>query len=193
MEIDVFLFSPKGWEPVVSTSKWNIPRTTLTLSKDQINRIKKDKYLSSLQEVDDQKSLEVIVPLHSGKKITGGVRVVSSLDEAQSYLSKKRDRAFFLTFSAMLTILITLTLLFGKFVGNPIQKLVEAMSQAEKGDLEAEAHIRSRDELGELGRHFNRMLKTIRETHEQNVQLLSQVSQFNEEDRSRHFGIGQKE
>jgi two-component system NtrC family sensor kinase len=181
MEIDVFLFSPKGWEPVVSTSKWNIPRTTLALSKDQINRIKKDKYLSSLQEVDDQKSLEVIVPLHSGKKITGGVRVVSSLDEAQSYLSKKKDRAFFLTFSAMLTILITLTLLFGKLVGNPIQKLVEAMSQAEKGDLEAEAHIRSRDELGELGRHFNRMLKTIRETHEQNVQLLSQVSQFNEE------------
>jgi len=181
MEIDVFLFSPKGWEPVVSTSKWNIPRTTLTLSKDQINRIKKDKYLSSLQEADDQKSLEVIVPLHFGKKITGGVRVVSSLDEAQSFLSKKRDRAFFLTFSAMLAILITFTLLFGKFVGNPIQKLVEAMSQAEKGDLEAEAHIRSRDELGELGRHFNRMLKTIRETHEQNVQLLSQVSQFNEE------------
>ena len=181
MEIDVFLFSPKGWEPVVSTSKWNIPRTTLTLSKDQINRIKKDRYLSSLHEADDQKWLEVIVPLHSGKKITGGVRVVSSLDEAQSYLSKKRDRAFFLTFSAMLTILITLTLLFGKLVGNPIQKLVEAMSQAEKGDLEAEAHIRSRDELGELGRHFNRMLKTIRETHEQNVQLLSQVSQFNEE------------
>ena len=55
------------------------------------------------------------------------------------------------------------------------------MSRAEKGDLEAEAHIRSQDELGELGRHFNRMLKTIRETHEQNVQLLSQVNQFNEE------------
>jgi len=181
MEIDVFLFSPKGWEPVVSTSKWNIPRTTLALSKNQINHIKKDRYLSSLHEEDDQKSLEVIVPLHSGRKITGGVRVVSSLDEAQSYLSKKRDRASLLTLSAMLTILITLTLLFGKLVGNPIQKLVEAMSQAEKGDLEAEAHIRSRDELGELGRHFNRMLKTIRETHEQNVQLLSQVSQFNEE------------
>ena len=25
MEIDVFLFSPKGWEPVVSTSKWSNP------------------------------------------------------------------------------------------------------------------------------------------------------------------------
>jgi signal transduction histidine kinase len=181
MEIDIFLFSSKGWEPVVSSSKWNIPRTPLALSNDQIHRLKKDGYLSSLHEAEDEQWLEVIVPLHSGKRITGGVRVVSSLDEAQSYLSKKRDRAFILTFSTMLVILITLTLLFGKLVGNPIQKLVEAMSRAEKGNLEAEAHVRSRDELGELGRHFNRMLKTIRETHEQNVQLLSQVNLFNEE------------
>jgi two-component system, NtrC family, sensor kinase len=181
MEIDVFLFSSKGWEPVVSTSKWNTPGAILTLSKDQINRIKKDKDLSSLREAEEQKSLEVIVPLHSGKRITGGVRVVSSLDEAQSYLSKKRDRAFILTFSSILVILIMLTLLFGKLVGNPIQKLVEAMSRAEKGHLEAEVRLRSGDELGELGRHFNRMLGTIRETHEQNVQLLSQVNQFNEE------------
>jgi signal transduction histidine kinase len=72
-------------------------------------------------------------------------------------------------------------MLFGKLVGNPIQKLVEAMSRAEKGDLEAEAHILSGDELGKLGRNFNRMLKTIRETHEQNVHLLKQVNQFNEE------------
>jgi signal transduction histidine kinase len=107
--------------------------------------------------------------------------MVSSLNEAQSYLNKKRDRAFILTISSILVILVTLTLLFGKFVGNPIQKLVEAMSRAEKGDLESETHIQSRDELGELGRHFNRMLKTIREAHDQNIQLLSQVNQFNEE------------
>ncbi len=181
MEIDVFLFSPKGWESIVSTSKWNTPRTRLTLSKDQINHLKRDKYLSSLHEAGDQKSLEVIVPLHTGEKITGGVRVVSSLDEAQSYLSNKRDRAFTLTFFSILAILITLTLLFGKLVGSPIQKLVEAISRAEKGDLETEAQIQSQDELGELGKHFNRMLKTIREAHRQNVQLLSQVNQFNEE------------
>ena len=181
LEIDVFLFSTKGWERIVSSSKWSVPKSVLMLSKDQISRLKKDKHLSSLLEVEEEKCLEVIVPLHSGKKITGGVRVVSSLDEAQSYLSKKRDRAFILTFLSILSILITVTLLFGKLVGNPIQKLVEVMSRAEKGHLEAEVYLRSRDELGELGRHFNRMLKTIRETHEQNVQLLEKVNQFNEE------------
>ena len=181
MEIDVFLFTAKGWERIVSSSKWSVSKTGLILSWDQISRLKKDKHLSSLLEVEEEKCLEVIVPLHSGKKITGGVRVVSSLDEAQSYLSKKRDRAFILTFLSILAILITLTLLFGKLVGNPIQKLVEAMSRAEKGNLETEVYLQSRDELGELGRHFNRMLKTIRETHEQNVQLLEKVNQFNEE------------
>jgi signal transduction histidine kinase len=103
------------------------------------------------------------------------------LDEVQAFLVKKRDRAVILTFMSILVIWITLTIFFGKLVGNPIHKLVEAMSRAEKGDLEAEAHIQSEDELGQLGRNFNRMLRTIRETHDQNIQLLRQVSQFNED------------
>ena len=179
-EIDVFLFTAKGWKVIVSSSKESL-RTPLQLSGDQINRIKKEKTLSSLHDVGEEKRLEVIVPLYVGPRIAGGIRLVSSLDEAQSYLSKKRDRTIILTLSSILIILLTLTLLFRKLVGNPIQKLVEAMEKAEKGDLEAETHIQSRDELGELGRNFNQMLRTIREGHEQNVQLLSQVNQFNEE------------
>ena len=179
--IDVFLLTAKGWEPFVSSSKWNVPAMALTLSSDQIKRLKREKPLSSLREVDEERWLEVVVPLYSGKKVIGGIRVVSSLDEAQSYLSKKRDRTLILTLSSIFVILIAVTLLFRKLVGNPIQKLVEAMSRAEKGDLEAEAHLGRNDELGEMGRHFNRMLKTIREAHEQNIQLLSQVNRFNEE------------
>ena len=181
MEIDVFLFSDKGWEPIISSSKGDIPGAGLSLSTDRIRRLKKDKNLSSVHEEGDEQWLEVIVPLHIGEEISGGVRVVSSLEEAQDYLAKRRNQAFILTFSSILIILITITLLFGRLVGAPIQKLVEAMSRAEKGDLEAEAHVRSRDELGELGGHFNQMLKTIREAHEQNVQLLARVNQFNEE------------
>jgi signal transduction histidine kinase len=180
LEIDVFLFSAKDWDLIVSHSR-DTRRTSLTLSKDQINRLKTDKDLSSVHEVGEEKRLEVTVPLHQGTKVIGGIRLVSSLDEAQAFLGKKRDRAVILTFLSILVILITLTIFFGKLVGDPIQRLVEAMSRAEKGDLETEAHIQSEDELGQLGRNFNRMLRTIRETHEQNIQLLRQVSQFNEE------------
>jgi signal transduction histidine kinase len=179
-EIDVFLFSAKDWELIVSHSRDN-HRTPLALSKDQINRLKKDKDLSSLHDVGEEKWLEVMVPLHLGTKVVGGIRLVSSLDEAQRFLSKKRDRAIIMTFLSILVILFTLTILFGKLVGDPIQKLVEAMSRAEKGDLETGTLIQREDELGKLGRNFNRMLKTIREAHEQNIQLLRQVNQFNEE------------
>jgi signal transduction histidine kinase len=181
MEIDVFLFFLKGWEILVSTSKRNIPNTPLKLSKEQIQELKKDKHLSVLRKEEGEDWLEVVVPLHSRGRVIGGVRMTSSLNEAQSYLSKKRNQAFILTLLSILVILITLTLFFRRLVGNPIQKLVVAMSRAEKGDLDAKALIESRDELGELGRHFNRMLKTIRETHEQNIKLLSQVNQFNDE------------
>ncbi len=185
VEIDVFLFPAKGWETIVSSSKLNVHRAGLNLSNDQIKRLKKDRHLSSFPEVEGEKRLEVIVPLHSGKNVIGGIRILSSLNEAKSYLSKKRERAFVLTLFSILAILIALTFLFKKLVGNPIQKLVEAMSQAEKGNLGTEACIRGQDELGELGRHFNRMLKTIQEAHKQNVQLLSKVNQFNQELRRR--------
>ena len=180
MEIDIFLFTPKGWEFIISNSKddsW-IP---MVLNNEQIRQLKKESHLSVLRAVEGEERMEVIVPLHAGIKVIGGIRVISSLDEAQSYLSKKQYRTMILTFSSILLILILFTLFFEKLVGDPIRKLVEAMSRAEKGDLEGGVHIQSRDELGELGRHFNRMIKTIRETHEQNIQLLSQVSRFNEE------------
>ncbi len=180
VEIDVFLFSAKDWDLIVSHSR-DTRQTSLALSKDQINQLKKDKDLSSLHDVGEERRLEVMVPLHLGTKVIGGIRLVSSLDETQAFLHKKRDRAVILTCLSILVILVTLTVLFGKLVGDPIQKLVEAMSRAEKGDLETEAHIQREDELGKLGRNFNRMLRTIRETHEQNVQLLRQVSEFNEE------------
>jgi len=181
MAVDVFLFSETGWELIASSSKRDIPGAALKLSKKQIQRLKKDDNLSSLHETEEGGWLEVVVPLHSEKEIIGGVRVISSLDDVQGYLTKKRDEVFILAFASILVILITVALLFGRVVGSPIRKIVEAMSRAEKGDLEAEAHIHSNDELGEMGRHFNRMLKTIRETHEQNVQLLARVNQFNEE------------
>ena len=180
MAIDVFLFSAKRWEVIVSSSKMSDP-VPFALTEDQIRQLRKEKHLSSLRKVEGENRLEVIVPLHVGLKVIGGIRLLSSLDEVHSYLSMKRNRAVILTLSSIFIILLMLTFLFRRLVGNPVQRLMEAMSGAEKGNLEIEVHAQSRDEWGELGRHFNRMIKTIRESREQNLQLLSQVNRFNEE------------
>ena len=178
--IDLFLFSGDGWESVVSISSGS-ESLPLALSKDQLSALKKEKLVSLVQGADEERWLDVIVPLHSGRRVIGGIRVASGMDEAQVFLSKKRNRIFVLTFSSILVILAILTFSFSKLVGKPIHHIVEAMSRAEKGDLEAEARIQSRDELGELAGDFNRMLRTIREAHEENVRLLARVNQFNEE------------
>jgi two-component system NtrC family sensor kinase len=180
MGIEVFVFSPKGWEIVTSNYRHSKP-VLLHLTQEQIKELKRDKPLFFLKGDGEENQMEVTVPLHSRKKIIGGVRIVSSLDEAHSYLNKKKQWTYLITFSSILIILFTSTLFFKRLVGNPIQRLVEAMDRVEKGDLETVTPIQSRDELGELGRHFNQMIKKIRESHEQNIQLLSQISRFNEE------------
>jgi len=179
-EIDLFLLTHNDWNILTSHSKHTHP-TRFTLTPDQIKELKRDKYLSSIKEVEGEKQLEVIAPLRSRKRIVGGIRILSSLDEAHSYLNRKKNWTLILTFSNILIIFLMITLFFKKLVGNPIQKLVEAMNKAEKGDLGAEARIESRDELGELAKHFNRMIRTLRESHEQNIELLTKVNQFNEE------------
>ncbi len=179
-EIDVFIFTGKGWELVASQSLEGTD-PSMTLTTNQINDLKKDRHFSSLMEVEGEERLEVVVPLHAGARVVGGVRVISSLNEVQSYLNQRVRWTLILTLSSIFLIWMMLLLLFKGMVGNPIKRLVEAMSKAEKGNLEAEASIQSHDELGELGRHFDQMIKTIRETHDQNIQLLSQVNRFNEE------------
>src|SRR4030065_783486 len=73
MGIDVFLFSAKGWDLVVSNSK-DVTLTPLALSNDQIKRLKKDEYLSTLHDVGKERWLGVIVPLHSETRVVGGIR-----------------------------------------------------------------------------------------------------------------------
>ena len=51
--IDLFLFSGEGWESVVSISTGN-ESLPLTLSKDQMNSLKKEKLLSSVQEAGEE-------------------------------------------------------------------------------------------------------------------------------------------
>ena len=83
MSIDVFLFSSKGWEVIVSSSKMTDP-VPFALTEYQIRQLRKEKDLSSLRKVEGENRLEVIVPLHVGLKVIGGIRLLSSLDEVHS-------------------------------------------------------------------------------------------------------------
>jgi HAMP domain-containing protein len=59
-----------------------------------------------------------------------------------------------------------MALLVARFINRPIQALRGAMAAVEAGDLAVRVPIRSRDELGELGTRFNRMVEELREAAE---------------------------
>jgi two-component system sensor histidine kinase YesM len=80
---------------------------------------------------------------------------------------------------ASLRILIALIVVFGLFalVGfelaiiRPILELRKQTHRLKQGDFSAQVEVRSKDEVGELGRQFNNMVKTIRELIDKKYKL----------------------
>lgn len=63
---------------------------------------------------------------------------------------------------ASLTVLIlVIHLIFLRSVGKPVEEMIRVMEATEGGQLDARAHVTSRDEIGELAGHLNQMLARI--------------------------------
>lgn len=109
--------------------------------------------------------LTSIVPLAVLLTIASGVgpRLLPTVSEAAAALWR---RYFWAQVYVVLVTAATSTVmavLAARFVVRPIRALRAAMASVEAGDLDARVPIRSRDELGELGVHFNRMVLELGE------------------------------
>ena len=161
--IDIFLFHRNSYRVQVSSGGEEDLRITL----QDLESLKRDLVLSSLTKKDGQFYWEILAPLHVGRKVVGGIRIRTSLEEAEAFLTSKRTRTMIFTLISVAILVLILTRFFSREVNQPIQRLVRAMSEAEKGKLDVAVPIKTKDELGLLADHFN--------------QMLSRISQFNEE------------
>jgi signal transduction histidine kinase len=161
--IDFFVFQKNSYKVVASS--WE--GKDLGISYQSLDSLKRDMVLSTLKSKDHQSYWEILAPLHVGRKIVGGVRILTSLEEVETFLANKRSRTILFTLISVAALIFILTIFFSRAINRPIQQLVRAMSEAEEGRLNVAVSVKSRDELGLLAVHFNRML--------------SRISQFNEE------------
>ncbi len=161
--IDVFVFHKNSYRVQASSAE----RVDLGITYRDLESIKLDRIIFVLKNNGGDSYWEILAPLHVGRKIVGGLKVIVSLEEAQEFLGKKKTRTIIFTLASVAILIIILTLFFSRAINRPIQRLVQAMSQAEEGKLNLEVPINSRDEIGLLADHFNRML--------------ARISQFNEE------------
>ena len=161
--IDVFMFHKNTYRVIASS--WE--GKDLGITYQSLDALKRDMVLSRLVTRDEHPHWEILAPLHIGRKVMGGIRILTSLEEMETSLASKRTRTILFTLISTAILILILTWFFSRAIHRPIQQLVRAMSEAEAGKLSVAVPVRSKDELGLLTVHFNRML--------------SRISQFSEE------------
>ncbi|HSR12659.1 MAG TPA: ATP-binding protein [Thermodesulfobacteriota bacterium] len=188
--IDIFLFQKNSYK--VLSSSWD--GKDLGISYQTLDALKRDLVLSTLKK-EPQPSWEIVAPLHVGRKVVGGARIVTSLEEVENFLASKRSRTILFTLISVAVLILILTVFFSRAVNRPIQRLVRAMSEAESGKLNIAVPSKSRDELGLLAVHFNRMLSRINQFNEEltlRVEAATrELAQRNEELRSANESLFQ--
>ncbi len=66
-------------------------------------------------------------------------------------------------FAVIAGIAVTAAMVLTRSVTNAVHYLYEGTQRVEAGDLQHEIHVTGRDQLGELGHSFNRMIRSLRE------------------------------
>jgi len=90
---------------------------------------------------------------------------IASTANYSDYMSaalKIRNMSFIIVAIAAIVI-IGVAFLFSKKITNPIIELMKMMALAEKGNLNIEADIKSKDEIGDLAKAFNMMTSNVSE------------------------------
>ena len=98
---------------------------------------------------------------------------------------KYNYRIVFIVIGIVLLFGLVITIMFPRKITQPVSQLVDATRSVRDGnysytiDTPAAKSLRGNDEISELTVSFNEMILRIKETHENNVNLLEQTKSFN--------------
>jgi len=90
------------------------------------------------------------------------VMTVFPAEEFKIYINKIKKAILYILVIAILSVLITVLMFLKSQLSKPLMKLVEAMQQAGDGNLEISLDVKSKDEIGELSKGFNKMTNQIK-------------------------------
>ena len=112
-----------------------------------------------------ERLIEVRVPLHISTKFWGSVALGYSLTPIEKELAELTRRLVLMALLLMFANSVS-TALYVESLIRPILSMHRTMKHAGEGDFSARVGVRSRDEVGELGDAFNRMMDELEGSRE---------------------------
>ena len=112
-----------------------------------------------VQEMDNQKYLLV----YCTSKPTGWKIMQLIPMDSLSMEIKEFNKIFFTILIVIIAVVLIFSLFISRMISEPIKKLTKLTNEVEKGNLNVKADIRNKDEIGGLGRSFNRMVTKLQE------------------------------
>jgi two-component system, NtrC family, sensor kinase len=118
-------------------------------------------------------------PIRIGGKKAGAVVLAMSLEGANQLALSLNQQLLFVLIAASGATVVSLALYTEYGINRPIRALLHTMAAVERGDFSASPRIRKQDEIGQLADGLTHMLRRIRETRDENAELLDRVERFN--------------
>lgn len=95
-------------------------------------------------------------------KVLGMINVRMSLETVDAAMSESRRQMVYYLLLAILLLSVTFAALVWAMVHRPVRQLIIGTRRVAAGDLDYKIGIKSRDELGNLGRSFDQMTSALR-------------------------------
>jgi two-component system, NtrC family, sensor kinase len=126
---------------------------------------------------DRERLLKIIIPFSDAAGSKGCISVIGSLPDVVRKVHDRTSR--FIIPATVLLLIFLLHALFTRGITRRIDRIAEAMSQAEGGDLRRRAPVDRKDELGVIAERFNALMGEIERASLERDRLLEEQKGFN--------------
>ena len=163
LHLDILSFGSEG-SRLVATSH---PTSRLPFTRAEALQVRGGRVVSRLVEDPMDRYWEVIAPVTLDSAVAGAVAAKFSLGRADAVAGASRRRALLLTTLSVALMGLLMSAAVHWVVLRPIRRFLGAMRRVERGDTTATVELASRDEFGELARHFNDMMERLRDFNDE--------------------------
>jgi signal transduction histidine kinase len=153
--------------PVAASSDSAPPEDIPEDTKEALRGGLATKSVSALPGGANDSLYRVFAPVTEGERLSGAVEVIEKLDDAPAIALRYERGALWAALAAVALITLGVYLLFRHLVYHPVEHLLDAMTRARAGDLNAQAPVLAEDELGALSRRYNDLIARLREMTEE--------------------------